>query len=472
MSDIEVKIGLETHVQLDTDTKLFCGCPNEQDAEPNTNVCETCLGHPGSKPRLNAEVLRTAVQTSLALRCGLNRETSFSRKTYFYPDMSKNYQITQYELPVGEEGNFELKIEDEKREIGIRRLHIEEDPAKLKHSGGKVSSADYTLVDYNRAGTPLLEIVTEPDFRSPEEARAYLNQLVRMLEYLEAYSSDSGFTVKSDANISIEGGSRVEVKNITGTKEVEKALNYEISRQKQLSERGGSVEQETRSFNPDTGATDSMRQKETEEDYGYISDPDLTKQKIDQKMEDKLQDQIPELPREKFERIREEYGIPEKQIEALVSSSEISDAFESLADDYGSDLVASWLTGELKKTLNYVDLSLQESGIEEKDLEYLISLLESEKITERNAEQVLREIVESGDAKSVVEQQDLLRAEQGEVLSAVENVVETNQDAVEDYMSGDEGALNFLVGQVMQETGGKADPRETREMIEDSIDES
>ncbi|MFB6175190.1 MAG: Asp-tRNA(Asn)/Glu-tRNA(Gln) amidotransferase GatCAB subunit B, partial [Candidatus Nanohalobium sp.] len=220
----DVKIGLETHVQLDTETKLFCGCPNEEAEEPNTHVCETCLGHPGSKPRLNEKVLEYAVKTSQALQCDINEDIFFSRKTYFYPDMSKNYQITQYEVPVGEDGTIEVKTGDEKKEIGINRLHIEEDPAKMKHEGGSISSSKYTKVDYNRAGTPLLEIVTAPDFRSPKEARSYLQQLAQMLEYLEIYFPESEFSIKSDANISIDGGQRVEVKNITGTAGIEKAL--------------------------------------------------------------------------------------------------------------------------------------------------------------------------------------------------------------------------------------------------------
>ncbi|MFB6204414.1 MAG: Asp-tRNA(Asn)/Glu-tRNA(Gln) amidotransferase subunit GatB [Candidatus Nanohaloarchaea archaeon] len=465
----EVKIGLETHVQLDTETKLFCGCPNEEAEEPNTHVCETCLGHPGSKPRLNREVLEQAVKVSEALQCEIEEDIFFSRKTYFYPDMSKNYQITQYELPVGVEGELEVKVGDEKKPVGIERLHIEEDPAKLRHIGGSISNADYTLVDYNRAGTPLLEIVTAPDFESPEEAREYLNQLVQILEYLGVYSPDSEFSIKSDANISIEGGAKVEVKNITGTKGIEKALNYEISRQKQLTKRGREVEQETRSYSAGQEITEKLRQKETEEDYGYIFDPDLTRQKLDEDFQERLREQIPELPHEKVERFRDEYGISDKQVESLVTEQALADDFEALAEEHETSLVASWLTGELKKVLNYNEISYASSGIETGWIEYLIGLLEDDRITDRNAELVLREIVEEPrHPERVVEQEDLLKDES--IDEYVEEAIEENPGAVEDFNAGEEGAVNFLVGQVMQLSGGKADPKTAREKIMEELE--
>jgi len=467
----EVKIGLETHVQLDIETKLFCGCPNEEAEEPNTHVCETCLGHPGSKPRLNRKVLKQAVKTSQALQCDINEDVFFSRKTYFYPDMSKNYQITQYEVPVGEDGEKQIKVGDEKKTVGITRLHIEEDPAKMKHVGGNISASDYTKVDYNRAGTPLLEIVTDPDFRSPKEARAYLQQLAQMLQYLNLYHPESEYSIKSDANISIGGGQRVEVKNITGTSEVEKALSDEISRQKQLKKRGREVEQQTRSFNSGTGATEALRQKETEEDYGYIFDPDLTRQELDQDFRQGIKDEIPELPHEKFDRFKQEYSLSSKLVESLISVPEMADDFEQLAKDHEPEVVASLMTGELKKVLNYNEVSYTESEVKLDWTEYLVGLLEDENITERNAEQVLREIVENPrDPEQIVEDQDLLKAEESEIDSVVESVIEDNPDAVEDYESGEEGAVNFLVGQVMQQSGGKADPKTAREKIIDELE--
>ncbi len=467
----DVMIGLETHVQLNTDTKLFCNCPNEEAEEPNSNVCEICLGHPGTRPRLNEKVLQKASKVAVALGCEINSQIFFSRKTYFYPDMSKNYQITQYEIPVGEDGEIRISTEDSERDIGIKRLHIEEDPAKINHAGGSVSESNYTKVDYNRAGTPLIEIVTKPDFRSPEEAREYLKRLERMLEYLEVYSSGSSFTIKSDANVSIEGGEKVEVKNITGTSEVEKALSYEISRQRQVVKREDTVTQQTRSFNPDTGATKKMREKETEEDYGYIFDPDLTRQKLDEEFIEDIKSGMPELPGEKLERFKSDYGLEHKLTESLITNKKMAEEFEELAEEYSPDLVASWMTGELKKTLNYNDLDYTQSDIQKEWLGYILGLIEADDISDRNAEEVLRKIVEQPrHPEKVVEEEDLLKAGDDEVESIVESVLEENQDAVDDYNSGDEGAINFLVGQVMQQSQGKADPKGAREKIMEKLD--
>ena len=467
----EVKIGLETHVQLDTETKLFCGCPNKEADEPNTHVCETCLGHPGSKPRLNDEVLAQGVKTAQALQCEVNEDIFFSRKTYFYPDMSKNYQITQYEIPVGQEGSFEVKIGEEKKDIGITRLHIEEDPAKLVHEGGQIGKSDYTKVDYNRAGTPLLEIVTDPDFKSPEEARAYLQQLAQMLEYLEVYFPESDFAIKSDANISIEGGQRVEVKNITGTAGIEKALSYEITRQKQMKKRGREVEQETRNYDANQEITEKLREKETEEDYGYIFDPDLTRQELSENYRKALRETIPELPHEKFERFQEEHGLGEKIVESLVSDPEIAEHFEELAQQYDAELVASWMTGDLKKVLNYNSISYSESPLKLHWLNTIIGLLHDDQISERNAEKLLRELVEDPqEPDEIIEEKDLLKAEESETDSFIEEAIGENPDAVEDYHSGEDEALNFLVGQVMQRSGGKADPKTAREKLEEKLE--
>ncbi len=465
-----VMIGLETHVQLDTNSKLFCGCPNKKNSEPNENVCETCLGMPGSKPRINEKVLDQALKTSLALECEINEEYFFSRKTYFYPDMSKNYQITQFELPVGEEGVFEVKVEDQSFEVGITRLHVEEDPAKLVHEGGSVKKSDYTKVDYNRAGTPLLEIVTDPDFETPEEARAYLQQLSQMLEYLGVYEPDSDYAIKSDANISIEGGERIEVKNITGTSDIEKALNYEISRQKQMRKRGKEITQETRSFNAGMGSTEKMREKETEEDYGYIFDPDLTRQENNSKKIENAEEEIPELPKEKLKRYMSK-GLKPKMAESLVSDPEISSLFEDLEKKFEPVQVASLLTGDLKKVLNYHEIKYSESGLKQKWLKYLLELMSNEEISDRNAEQLLREAVENPRPfKEIVEEEDLLKSGEDDTAQVVQQVLEDEKDAVEDYRTGDEGALNYLVGQVMAVSGGKSDPKTAREKLIEELD--
>jgi len=482
--ETDVMIGLETHVQLDTETKLFCGCPNEEADEPNTHVCEVCLGHPGSKPRLNRKVLEYAVKTSQALQCSVNEEVFFSRKTYFYPDLSKDYQITQYEVPVGEDGKVEIKVGDERKDIGITRLHIEEDPAKTVHKGGDISNSKYTKVDYNRSGTPLLEIVTDPDFTSPKQARAYLQQLAQMLEYLEIYFPESSFSLKSDANISIDGGQRVEVKNITGTAGIQKALSYEISRQKQLKKRGREISQQTRSYNQNQEITEKLREKETEEDYGYIFDPDLTTQKLDQEFRQKMKSQIPELPHEKIKRFKTEYGLKDKLIEALVSVPEMADDFEELSESHDANLVASWMTGEIKKTLNYNEITYSESNITNRFLDDLFQLIENEKLSDRNAEQVLRDQVdgshvidyaekanaEASTLEASAEERNLLKSEEDEISEFVKEAIDENPDAVDDYNSGDEEAVNFLVGQVMSISQGKADPKSAREMIMEELE--
>ncbi|MDY6770667.1 MAG: Asp-tRNA(Asn)/Glu-tRNA(Gln) amidotransferase subunit GatB [Candidatus Nanohaloarchaea archaeon] len=470
MSD-GVTIGLETHVQLDTDTKLFCGCSADLSDEPNTHTCETCLGMPGSKPRTNARVVEYAVKAAMAFGCSINDRVRFSRKTYFYPDMAKNFQITQYEIPIGGKGSVRTRLQGEEKEIGIKRVHIEEDPARLVHKGGDIASSDYTLVDYNRAGIPLIEVVTEPDFDSPGEARAFLQKLTQILEYLDVYDPSSDLSIKSDANISIDGGDRVEVKNITGTKGIENALNYEITRQRNLQKRGRDIERETRSYSSAQEITTSLRQKEMEAEYGYIFEPDLTQLGVDQATRDEIRAGIPELPDQKFDRFQKEYGLEAELVDSLITDPELADAFEELADDHDTDLVASWLTGELKKTLNYNEVSFSEAGLETGWLDDVIRLLEDGRISDRNAEMLLRELVDDPrDPQSIVEEQDLLKADEGEVKGIVQQVVDDNPEAVDDYQNGEDDALNFLVGQVMQQSQGKADPKQAREMLLEAIE--
>lgn len=465
-----VTIGLETHVQLDTDTKLFCGCSADLGDEPNTHTCEICLGMPGSKPRTNQRVIEYAAKAAMALNCPINDEVRFSRKTYFYPDMAKNFQITQYEIPIGGRGQIRTRLRGEEKEIGIKRVHIEEDPARLVHRGGDIASSDYTLVDYNRAGMPLIEVVTEPDFSSPEEARAFLQKLTQILEYLGVYDPTSDLSIKSDANISIDGGERVEVKNITGTKGIEQALKYEITRQRNLQKRGRDIKRETRSYSSSQEITTSLRQKEMEEEYGYIFEPDLTKISVEEDQKDEIRGTIPELPDEKFDRFRDEYGLEDELIESLITDPELAEAFEELADDHDTDLVAAWLTGELKKTLNYNGIAYSRSGLETAWLNHLLGLLEDNKISDRNAELLLRELVEEPrDPQQVIEDEDLLRADEDEIREIVTEVLEDNEDAVQDYHDGEEDAINFLIGQIMQESGGKADPKEAREMLMEEL---
>ncbi|MCJ7429526.1 MAG: Asp-tRNA(Asn)/Glu-tRNA(Gln) amidotransferase subunit GatB [Candidatus Nanohaloarchaeota archaeon QJJ-5] len=466
----DVTIGLETHIQLDTDSKLFCGCPASLSEEPNTHTCPTCLGMPGSKPRTNAAVIEHAVRAALALNCDLNDTIRFSRKTYFYPDMAKNFQITQYEIPVGEDGAITTRLRGQEQTIRIKRLHIEEDPARIVHKGGDIDSSAYTLVDYDRAGIPLLEIVTKPDFSSPAEARAFLQKLTRIMSYLGIYDPRSDLSIKSDANISLEGGERVEVKNITGTKGIENALNYEITRQRNLRKRGQSIERQTRSYSSAQQITTALRSKEAEEEYGYIFEPDLTEVVIDAELRHDAQKNIPELPDEKRRRFQEEYDITAEMVDALITSPAIADVFETLSDEFDDHMIGSFLTKELKKTLNYNEMSFADAAVDHDDLRVLFSYLADDKLTDRNAEELIREMVATGtDPATIIEEDDLLKDEEG-LAEYVSSVIEEEQEAVEDYQTGDDDAINYLVGQIMQRSGGKVDPREAREQLEAELD--
>lgn len=462
-----VKIGLETHVQLDTETKLFCGCPNEDADEPNTHTCEICLGMPGSKPVPNDAVIEYAVQTGLALDCDIDSRVVFSRKTYFYPDMSKNFQITQYEEPIAQNGSVSLDETD----IRIKRVHIEEDPARLIHAGGSMSDAAYTHVDYNRAGTPLLEIVTKPDFTSPDEARQYLQKLIRILQYLGVYNPET-LAVKSDANVSVNGGNRVEIKNITGTREIEDALQHEIQRQRRAQKTDEDIVQETRQWDGEAGVTRALRTKETEEDYGYITEPDLITVPVPDEHVQAARESLPELPDEKRTRFIDEYGIGDELADSLITDPQLSDAFEEAVDAVGADLAASWFSGPIKKTLNYHELTYSESPLRSDWIVTVLEKLQSDEISDNAAETVVRELVENPrNPQKIIDEEGLEKAGGDEIAQFVEEAVDENPDAVEDYRNGDEGAINFLVGQVMQKSQGSADPKETRELLIAELDE-
>lgn len=456
------KIGVETHLQLNSNTKMFCGCPTTGSDKPNTRVCDTCLGMPGSKPRANKKVIEMAVKVAKALNCEIPSEIQFSRKNYFYPDMSKNFQITQYEVPIGEKGYINLNG----KKISIKRINLEEDPARLVHIGGGINSASYVLVDYNRSGIPLCEIVTEPDLKSPKEARSLVFKLANIMEYLKVYDDKTGI-LKSDANISTEG-EKVEVKNITGKREIEGALKYEITRQKNMVRRGKSIEMETRSWDSSANVTRGLRAKETEEDYGYIFEPDLTKVTLGKKWVKKLTRNIPELPDEKREKYMKNFGIGKELATSITSDFELTQVFEKLSKKLPPGKVADFLGGPLKKTLNYNNLKFSETGLDESYIHKLIKMVLDEKITERNGELILREIVlKPQDPEKLVEKRGLEKVSAKE--DDIKKVIEENKKAVEDYKQGREKSLNFLVGEVMKKTKGKVDPKKARELLKKEI---
>ena len=473
---LKVKIGLETHVQLNTHSKIFCGCRNpaslKEEPEPNTLTCETCLGMPGSKPRANEAVLHAAMKVALALNFSLPKETYFSRKTYFYPDMSKNFQISQYEIPLATKGWVDISLDGQAKRITLRRLHMEEDPAKLVHIGGL--GGKYVLVDYNRSGIPLIEIVTEPDFTSPEEARIFLSKLATILEYLGVYDPASKAVFKSDANISLEGGHRVEIKNITGAKEIEQALKYEMVRQANLIKRGESIQQSTRMWNPELGVTQALREKEAEEDYGYIFEPDLTVMEVRKESLEEIRKGLPELPDQKFKRFLSKYDISEKLAESLTSELDIANLFESVAKQVPPKLAASWIAGYLKKTLNYNDLRFKESRLKEDWIVEVLKMFGKGELTDRNAELIIRYMVsERKPLDEVMKKHHILKKAEGSYVEdmrrVISSVLEKNQKAVKDYKSGEKKALHFLVGLCMRETKGRMDAEEVRKIIRKAV---
>ena len=449
----EVKIGCEFHIQLNTKSKIFCSCSTASSDEPNTNTCPSCLGLPGSKPTFNQEALNQALKVALALNCKINKKSYFSRKSYFYPDLPKNYQITQYETPIAVEGKLEG--------IKIKRTHLEEDPGKLVHQGA------VTLVDYNRSGIPLIEVVTEPDFKTPNEVRLFLRKLTTVLEYLKVYSRKSELSIRTDANVSINNGERVEIKNITGIKPVEDALEYEIKRQ----EKEKKVVRETRGYDAEKKVTYTLRTKEGEEDYGYIYDPDLSEILLNDKEINEIKNSLPELASERAIRIMKEYKINKEDAEVLTQELKLAELFEAIAKEISPVLAAKWLRRDLSRVLNYNKKELHEVELEEKHLKELLKLVEEKKITDQVAGKILEKLIEKPfSPKEYIEKEGLGKISSTEDLRKLcLEAIGENPKAIEDYKTGGEKALDFVVGSVMRKTRGKADPVLVKEIIKKEI---
>jgi len=486
--DLTVVIGLEVHVQLETATKIFCGCSTDlEDAEPNTHTCPVCLGLPGSLPVLNEGAVEAAVRVGKAIDADIPEQTRFHRKNYYYPDLPKNFQISQYDAPICADGKLEFSVEGERRTVGIERAHLEEDPGSLQHAGGNIDTADYTLVNYNRAGVPLMEIVTEPDFRDATEVRAFLAKLEEVLEYLGIFDATRDGSLRIDANLSLvdasevdddgeidqdvlEDANRTEVKNISSHKGAQKALAYEAQRQKNAVQRGREVEQETRHWDESRGITVSMRSKEEEKDYRYFREADLPPLEVSHW---KAELSIPELPDARRERFGEEYGLNEEAASKLTTTKQVADFYEDLASEFDPDLVATWVADELLGELNYRDMAITDVADRLDEIERLVELVASEEITAKNArETVLRGMLDDGDdPDTIVEREGLGKTQRDELQGAVEEAIEENPDAVSDYHDGDGGAINFLVGQVMQKTGGSADPGDVNELLRAELED-
>jgi aspartyl-tRNA(Asn)/glutamyl-tRNA(Gln) amidotransferase subunit B len=400
---------------------------------------------------------------ALALNCRINKNMFFSRKSYFYPDMAKNYQITQYEIPLATEGFLEI----EGSKIRIRRIHLEEDPAKLVHVGGDITSAKYVLVDYNRAGIPLLEIVTEPDFTSPKQVREFLEKLSSILEHLGVYDASHEASLRVDANISLEGGERIEIKNISGFADVEKALNYEIVRQKGLLRMNVKVERETRHYDADRRITKSLRKKEYEEDYGYIFDPDLPEIEIDDGWIEQLKRKMPELPDERIKRFVKKYKIQEYQARVIVYTDKyLADFFEECCKLYSNpENAAKWIITYLLKSLNWHNITIRQSNVKPKEFVEFLELMDKGEITERYGKELIKDYVDSGISPKKLIEGKVAKIDDSQLEKIIDDVIKQNIKAVEEYKSGKAKAIEFLVGLVLAKTNKQADPKKIREIL-------
>ncbi len=460
-------MGLECHVNLLSKSKLFCNSPTDyENYDPNETTCPVCTGMPGSKPSLNKKIVESGMMVAKALNCEISPVMLFSRKSYFYPDMPKNFQITQYEIPLARNGYLQIS----NKKIRIRRIQIEEDPGKLIHVGGSITNAQYVLVDYNRAGMPLIEVVTEPDFENVQEVREFLSKLQSILEHLEVYDASKEASLRVDANISLEGGTRVEIKNITGFVNVEKALSYEIVRQQNLVRMGMQVERETRHFDETTKTTATLRKKETEEDYGYIFEPDLPQFTISEKMVKATEKRMPELPDSRVKRFIKKYTLPENQSQTIVYTDKaLADFFEECTKLFNkSEYISRWIVTDLLKVLNWNNLTIRQSKVTPKLFTGFLKSMDKGEITERLGKELIKELVPTG--KSVKE---LIR-KQGVTLkvdleTVVKEVIKGNKKAVEDYKAGNEKAVEFLIGQVLRETKSAGDPNKIKELIKKFI---
>ncbi|GAB4308846.1 MAG: Asp-tRNA(Asn)/Glu-tRNA(Gln) amidotransferase subunit GatB [Methanobacteriaceae archaeon] len=449
-----MKCGLEIHVQLETDSKLFCTChTNYQEASPNTNICFVCLNQPGAKPYPpNQKAMEGAIKIALMLGCKIADDvTYFMRKHYNYPDLSSGYQRTS--IPIGYEGDL--------NGVRIREVHIEEDPGQYK--------PDMGIVDFNRSGIPLIEIVTEPDMNSPEEARIFLRELIRVLEYSGNARGEG--TMRADVNISLEGGKRVEIKNINSIKGAYKALKFEMVRQKNLIKRGVTIKQETRAFLESQMITVSMRLKEEAEDYRYIPDPDLPPMVAQEDQVQIIKEKMPEPPHIKTQRFVEQYGIEKEHAKVITSEMELADAFEEVAKHVDPAFAALWMRDELKRVIYYNKMTFAQSGITPSQITELLKMIEDKKITTKAAKRIIENMPNNASTPNqIAEELGLIGVIEDEgILKAVKQAIDENPKAVDDYKNGKKESLNYLVGQVMRLTRGKAEPEKTVEMIKGYI---
>lgn len=466
--EYEVVIGLEIHTELKTKSKIFCGCTTQFGGEPNTHTCPVCLGMPGVLPVLNKEVVEYAIRAGLALNCEIAEYSKFDRKNYYYPDLPKNFQTSQFDLPICNAGHIDITINDAKKRIGITRIHMEEDAGKLVHSGDTISSSSSSLVDYNRTGVPLLEIVSEPDLRSPEEAKIYMENLKAILEYIDV--SDCKMqegSLRCDANISLRPmgstvlGTRTETKNLNSFRSLQRAMEYEIERQREVLEEGGTIVQETRTWDDAKGITLSLRSKEEAHDYRYFPEPDLVPMIIDRTWVERVEAGLPELPEAKKSRLVEQYGLSEYDASAITASKALADYFDQTLSIFNNPkVISNWLMGDFSRLVNASDLEITDVKVTPQDFAGLLKLIDNATVSGKIAKTVFEEMFETGKSPEViVKKKGLVQiSDEGAILEIVKRVVEANPQSVEDFKNGKERAIGFLVGQVMKESKGKANP--------------
>ncbi|MFB2937001.1 Asp-tRNA(Asn)/Glu-tRNA(Gln) amidotransferase subunit GatB [Aerosakkonemataceae cyanobacterium BLCC-F154] len=475
----EAIIGLETHCQLSTATKIFCNCSTKFGAAPNENVCPICMGMPGVLPVLNQKVLEYAVKAGLALNAEIATYSKFDRKQYFYPDLPKNYQISQYDLPICEHGWLEIELVDEegnatRKKIGITRLHMEEDAGKLVHAGSdRLSGSTYSLVDFNRTGVPLLEIVSEPDMRSGQEAAEYAQELRRIMRYLGV--SDGNMqegSLRCDVNVSVrpvgqkEFGTKVEIKNMNSFSAIQRAIDYEIERQISALEAGEKILQETRLWEEGSQKTVSMRTKEGSSDYRYFPEPDLAPIEVSTDQKQQWKEQLPELPAAKRHRYETELGLSPYDARVLTDDRTVAEYFEAtVANGASPKQAANWVMGDITAYLNNEKLSITEIALKPNSLAELISLIEDKTISGKIAKEILPELLKKGGSVQEMVKDKGLISDPAVLESLIDKILAANPKELEQYRNGKTKLLGFFVGQMMKETNGRADPQLTNQLL-------
>lgn len=471
----EAVIGLEIHAQLLTESKMFCGCSTKFGAEPNTQTCPVCIGMPGVLPVMNKKAIESVIKTGLAVNCDISPQSRFARKNYFYPDLPKGYQVSQYELPLCERGFVEIIVNGETRKIGLTRIHLEEDAGKNIHE----DAGSQSFVDLNRAGTPLMEIVSEPDIRTPQEAAEFVKKLRTIVRYIGVCDGNmEQGSLRCDANVSVrpvgqkELGTKAEIKNMNSFRFIEKALEYEIKRQIKIVKEGGRIIQETRLWDSNRGVTESMRSKEEAHDYRYFPEPDLVPVEVDDKWIAQIKSELVELPDLRQQRFINQYGLPEHDAALLTAERATADWFEQAVKLGGEPkAVSNWMMGELMRLLNEENKQIEECALKPEHLAGLLQLMDKGTISGKIAKTVFEDMYKTGrDADSIVKEKGLVQvSDESEIEKIIDEILSGNPNEVERFRAGDAKLMSFFVGQIMKMTKGKANPKIVNELLKKKL---